>query len=190
MQRQSVVEGSVACVLLLLAARYLYLPALAGIHTQEVALRDLEVRRSDAQGLAEKLPGQAAALQQEQEQVERLKNRIESAESLAHVLEMLQRQAKNYDLELTAVQRPPSEEESASPATAFGSELAIREVPLTLQLVGRFRQLGEFLGKLLQVPFMVTVQELTVAKAETMRGRVRADVALSVYLPSKRTALE
>jgi Tfp pilus assembly protein PilO len=68
----------------------------------------------------------------------------------------------------------------------MGEGLTLREVPLTLQLTGRYRHIGEFLAGLAEEPFAVAVRSLTMARAETSRTQVRAELLLMVYLADKK----
>lgn len=179
--RQKLLLGiSAACVAMILLVRFLYVPIVAKIGEHRAGLTDLRVKSADARLLSERLPQEERALTQVREQYHALETRVGHGQSVARILETLSQQAKDHRLELALVQ--PREEDDEQRVTPLGPHLSLREVPLTLQLTGRYRQVGEFLGKLPDVPFIGSVQELKVTKPDATSAQLRADLVLAVYL--------
>ena len=180
--------GAAALVVLVWAVRYLYLPVVARIVEQRVALNDLTVKVADAKVLAEAMPGQEAALHEAQTRYRALESRVSEGQSVARILDGLGKWAKEHRLEVVAVQ-PRSAEPSEPPLlVTAGRELTLRAIPLTLRLKGRYRQLGEFLGKLSAAPFVGTVRKLTVHQPSSESAQLEADVVLAVYLKDRTPA--
>ena len=180
--------GAAALVVLVWAVRYLYLPVVARIVEQRVALNDLTVKVADAKVLAEAMPGQEAALHEAQTRYRALESRVSEGQSVARILDGLGKWAKEHRLEVVAVQ-PRSAEPSEPPLlVTAGRELRLRAISLTLRLKGRYRQLGEFLGKLSAPPFVGTVRKLTVHQPSSERAQLEADVVLAVYLKERTPA--
>ena len=139
---------------------------------------------ADAQVLIEQLPTQEKALQLTRERYGTLENRIGAGQSVARILEMLSQQAKERRLELVAVQ--PRAQKSEQHMLSLGPEMTLRETPLSIQLTGRYRSLGEFLGALTHASFVASVQKVTVTKSETTSEQLRAEVLLTMYLSEQR----
>ena len=183
MRQRWLLAGIIGVLLLGGLSRFVYLPLMAAIREQRVMLRDLRVKIADAQELAEGVPIQEAALQQAQERYRGLERRIDTGQSIARILETLRRQAKDHALELVAVQ--PRAGANGQPTITIQPDLILRETPLTLQLTGRYRQVGEFLGELLNAPFLASVRTLTVTKPDAQHPRLRADLVLALYLSER-----
>lgn len=179
---QQALGGITAALLIfLLLVRFIYLPVVARIGDRRTRLKDLQSKIADARGLTEQLPSQEAALQQVKTRYETLVNRIGKGQAVvARALETLSVRAKDHRLELVAVQ--PRESDGGQRTITLGQELTLREVSLTLQLTGRYRQVGEFLGGLADDPLLASVRTLGMAKAHTVGTTLRADVGLAVYL--------
>lgn len=173
--------GTAALVVLVLLVRYAYLPVVARIGEHRASLTDLRVKTADADLLASRLPNEERALTEAQTRYRALERRIGEGQSVARILETLGQQAKDRRLELVAVQ-PREEDQAASRTLTLGPALTLQEVPLRLQLTGRYRQIGEFLGRLPDVPFIGSVQELKVTKPDATSAQLRADLVLAVYL--------
>ena len=162
--------------------RYLYLPAIARIGEQRAELHALSVKVADAAVLAAALPEHQAALEQAEARYQALERRV-AGQSHARVLEELGRWAKSHQLEVIAVQ--PHPETGASDVLQAGPMLRMRELPLTLKLRGRYRQLGEFLAKLPEAPFVGTVRQLNVRQPGE-GAQLDIDMVLAVYLSDRK----
>ena len=186
--RQQVFLGLTGALLVvILSLRFIYLPVLARINERRALLTDLRVKIADAQVLAGQLPGQEQALQLAREHYgDALESWIGKEQSVARILERLSAQAKDHRLELVAIQ--PRAEDHEPRVVILGPEVTLREVPLTLQLTGRYRQLGEFLGDLPTAPFLASIRELKMTKPQADRAELRTDLVLAVYLSEGATS--
>jgi Tfp pilus assembly protein PilO len=183
MRQRLLVGVATACLLLIVLFRFVYRPMVGKMDEQRAMLQNLQVKIADAKGLAERLPIQEAALQQARERYHTLKSRFDNGQSVAHILETLKLQAQNHELTLVAVQ--PRADETEHRLFTLEPGTTLREMPLTLQLTGGYRQLGEFLGELLNPPLMAFVRNLTVTKPEAESPPLRADLVLAVYLAER-----
>ena len=172
--------GTAALVALVLLVRFVYLPVVARIGERRASLTDLRVKTADAHLLASRLSDEERALTEAQAQHRALERRVGEGQSMARILETLGQQAKDRRLELVAVQ--PKEGESEPLTLRLGSALTLHEVPLRLQLTGRYRQIGEFLGELIHTPFISSIKELKTRKPEADSATLQADLVLAVYL--------
>lgn len=179
--RQQLLLGGTAALVALVLMVFVYLPVVARIGERRVRLTDLRVKTADAHLLAARLPEEERALAETQARSRAFERRVVEGQSVARILETLGQQAKDRRLELIAVQ--PREEDQNEPRTlTLGPELTFQEVPLRLQLTGRYRQIGEFLGGLSHAPFMSSVRELRMRKPEVDSATLQADLLLVVYL--------
>jgi len=153
----------------------------ARIGERRASLADLRIKTADTHLLAARLPDQERSLADAQVQYRSLERRAGGSQSVARILETLGQQAKDHRLELVAVQ-PREEEESEPLILALGPEFTLQEIPLRLQLTGRYRQIGEFLGGLIHTPFISSVRELRMRKPEADSATLQADLVLAVYL--------
>ena len=177
--------GAVALATLVLAVRYLYLPVVGRIGEQRVQLNVLAVKVADAQVLAELLPKHEAALREADTRYRALESRVGDGQSIARILDGLGKWAKDHRLEVVAVQPRSAETPEPPLLVASGPQLRLRAVPLTLRLKGRYRQLGEFLGKLTDAPFVGTVRRLAIHQPSSDSAQLEADVVLAVYLKER-----
>ena len=162
-----------------LAARFLFMPVFARIGAQRATLRDLTVKAEDAAGLIAQQPAHERALAQAEQRGRGLDSRVRG-QSIARILDALGQQAREHHLELTVVQDAmPSE---AAHLVRFGPDLVLREVPLRLQLQGRYRQVGEFLGALREAPFLAIVKQADIARPAEGTGSLKTELALAVYI--------
>lgn len=179
--RQQWLAGmALACAGMLLLLRVVYLPLLAGIGDRYARLQELRVKIADVRVLKEQQPTQQKALDHIKARYQVLRQQVGEGQSIARILETLSRQAKHHRLELVAVQPPAEEEEPRR--VSVGSDLTLRELPLSVQLTGRYRQVGEFLGELSRAPFLSSVRQLRMTKPQADRATIQADLALVVYL--------
>ena len=172
-------------VLSVWAVRFLYLPVLARIAERRALLQDLSVKIEDARVLTEQLSQQQTALDQAKTQFQAMYGRVGNGQSVARILEDLSLQAKGDRLELTAVQ--PRTADDQNPPLVIGPELALREVPLTIQLKGRYQQMGEFLSRLSDGPFVASVRKLSMRKPQADSAQLEADLSLAAYLAERPT---
>jgi Tfp pilus assembly protein PilO len=174
---------TVSLVALVWAVRYLYLPVVSRIGAQRAQLQDLAVKVADAQVLAEALPKHEAALREAESRYRALESRVSEGQSVARILDGLGKWAKDHRLEVVSVQ--PRANDAEPFLVSAGPGLLLRAVPLSLRLKGRYRQLGEFLGKLPDAPFVGTVRKLTLRQPSRESAQVEADVVLAVYLKER-----
>ena len=185
--RHQVLLGATGALLLaVLCVRFVYLPVWARINERRARLQDLTVKVADAQVLIAQRPAQAATLDEARTRYRELEARFGEGPSVATILETLGAQAKEHKLELVAIQ--PRSETKGQRVVVFGPELKVREVPLTLQLTGRYQHVGEFLGALPRCPFFTLVRALTLAKPDTDVGQLTANLELAVYLVERGPA--
>ncbi|MBI3011055.1 MAG: type 4a pilus biogenesis protein PilO [Candidatus Omnitrophica bacterium] len=184
---QQVLLGLTAAGLgFVLSVRFIYLPVRARIGERRAMLTDLKVKIADAHAFAQRLPGEEHALLLARERYDVLEGRIGRGQSVARVLELLSAQAKDHRLELVAIH--PRMEEGEQDVMTLGPDLALREIPLRLQLTGPYRQLGAFVGELSSAPFLAAVQELQMTKPQADRAELKADLLLAVYLTERSPA--
>ena len=170
-------------VLAVWVIRFLYLPLLGGLADRRTRLRDLAVKIEDARILTVRLPQQQAALQQAMTAFRLANARVGEGQSVAHILEQLGLQAKSYQLELAAAQ--PRTADDQIPPITMGPEFALREVPLTLQLKGRYQPVGEFLGWIAAGPFVASVKKVSIRKLQADSTQLEADVVVAAYLAER-----
>lgn len=163
-----------------LLARVLYLPALAKIGMRWTALQGLKAKIAEARLLSQELPDQEAALAGVRARYAVLEQRMDADQSVARILDSLSQEAKAHRLDLVAVQ--PGEEEDKPRLVRLGPKLILREIPLNLELTGSYRHVGEFLGTLPAAPFLSSVRRLSVTKPQADSAKLKADLALAVYL--------
>ncbi len=169
-----------AAALLMLLVRWVYLPVVGCLRDRAAAIRELRVKLADAQDVLPRLPAQDAAFQETSARFGAFQARVGTDEALARILDALRREAEHWHLEFRANQL--STEDVAERAVRLGSTLVLRPVPVTLNLVGRYRSLGEFLGSLEHLPAMVTIETLSVSHKPELHPRLEATVQLAVYL--------
>lgn len=170
------------CVLLLLL-RFCYLPVIFRIGERRAALQELRVKMVDVQRVRVDLPKQEAALRRAEERYRTLEKRLGHGQSVARILEELNELAKHKRVQLVATQSSIDEREGR--LVTLGPDMILREVPLTVQLTGRYRQMAEFLGALDDAPFIASVQRLHMTKAQRDGYTLQADLALAVYLAER-----
>ncbi len=158
--------------------RFLYLPVIAGIGERRATLTELRVKLADAQTVAAQLPSQEQVLQETQERFRVLERRLGDGQTVSTILESLSALAKEHHIEVVAVQP----EETVAHEVPLSPTVTLREVPLTLQLTGRYRNVGEFLGMLPSAPFVASVRALKISKLPPAGATLRAELALAVYL--------
>ncbi len=164
----------------MLVVRFLYIPLWGQLTQRQAALKSLHVKVADAHLFMERLPLEEAGLKDVQTRRQALEHRIGHGQSLARILEQLGQQAKARHLELVSIQPRTGEREDHT--VTLGPELALREVPLTLQVTGRYRQIGEFLGELPKSSYVAAVKTLHMIRPIPESPKLKADIVLAVYL--------
>lgn len=153
-----------------------------GISARWAQLTQVNQQLAQAHTIIDSLPTHQAALADQQAHYEQLLDRVGLRQSLAQALQHLSRRAEGVNLPLTVVQ-PQAEEELSR--WSVGHELTVREIPLTLELTGRFRQVGAFLEALTDAPLLYSLRKLTMARSDAGASTITAHVALSVYLAQR-----
>lgn len=175
--------GTGGLLALLLLVRFLYLPVIARIGEQRAILTDLRVKTSDANVLIGQRPHHEATLHALRRRYRALvENRLGTDQSVARVLDALSQEAKGHRLELAATQATAAE--ATQHFMTLGQGMTLREVPLALQLSGRYRKVGEFLGGLREAPFIASVEQVTLTRPQADSSKLKTDVILAVYLPA------
>ena len=178
------IELGVLLVASFLCVRLFCLPLLGRLATVRMHLREVEAHLAEGTALIGQRATHETTLARAQQQYATATQRLGADTSLARVLETFKAQAQNHRLEFTATQ--PRAAEAAPRLVTMGEGLTLREVPLTLQLTGRYRHIGDFLAGLTEEPFAVAVRSLKMARPETSRTQVRAELLLMVYLTDKK----
>ena len=178
--------GTGLLVVAVLLARFVYLPVLGRVAERQGTLRDLRVKLADVHVATERLPQEERRLEEVREHYQLIERRIGQGQSMARILEALNVQAQEHRLQLAAVQ-PRAEETPAIPLR-LSPEITVEEIPLTLQLTGRYRHLAEFLGALQDAPFVSSVKQLAVTRLEAGSPKLRADVVLAVYVRERESS--
>lgn len=160
--------------------RFVYLPVIGQIRQHRVAVHDLTVKLADASGLADRLPEQEAALKRVSQQVDTINSRIGNSQALARVLDDLRAKTEDLHLELQATQ--PAQEPDVARGLSLGTDLELREVPLIVTLIGRSRNLGEFLGMFHDAPFLAEIRQLSVKTSPERHPQLEATVNMVIYL--------
>ncbi len=142
---------------------------------------------AQAQHLNEQLSVEQAKMTDATQRYQRVEQRIGGGQSMARILEALGGQAKAAHVELVAVQ-PRAADTQHPRLVHLAPSVTLREVPVTVQLSGRYRQLGEFLGALPDAPFISSTRSLTVTRASGDSPSLRAQLELVVYLPESAGA--
>ena len=168
-------------VLLLLLVRGCCLPVLGRIGERQVAANGLRVKIADAQGLLSKLPDEEAAYQQARQRFEAVQIHAGRDQSLARILDALRVRAGDLHLEFRATQAPPPGEE-ADRALHLGPHVVLHEAPVTLTLIGRYRDVGEFLDSLRDARFLTEVRALSMKPQSDRAAQLEATIKLTVYL--------
>lgn len=166
-----------------LVACFVAMPVLKRLARQWQTLRTLEAQLAEARRMDTALPGLQARVQDLQSRYHDVKERIGDGQSTARILEILSEQARAAGVELTAVQPRVGEDEQR--VLAVGANLSLREQPLRLQITGRYRQLGEFLGRLPEASFLGSVRNLHIVKPSPGSSRLEAELVLAVYVSER-----
>ena len=169
--------GAAALAVVIAAWKLAYAPLLAHLFDERATWRDLRAKRIAAEGLPSQAPEQDAALRQLQSRYRQLESQLSGGQSVPRILEELGARAREQSLELTVIQpRLPK-----SPKTvALSPGFTLRETPLSLQLSGRYRAIGEFLSALPDAPFLASISSLMLTRPEAT-APLRAELALTVY---------
>ena len=182
-QQRAWIELGLVLVASALALRFMCMPLLGRITTLRARLQEVGAQIADDTTLAGQAAAHEAVLAQAQREYQALAKRLGAEASLARVLETFKLQAQDHRIELMAAQ--PRAAEAKPRVVALGEDMTLREVPLTLQLTGRYRHIGEFLALLADEPFAVAVRSLKIAKTDGSRTQLRAELLLTVYLTDK-----
>lgn len=172
-RRAAVIAAAAALV-----AALAYPPLLRGLAHRQQRLAELTASIAEARQAADQQMDQLRQLERAAHQFALLMRRVGGGQSMARVLDALTQQAQTHQLQIVAVQ--PRAAGTADNRLRLG-RTTLRAVPLELQVSGRYRQIGEFLGGLAEAPFLAEVRELRVSSAEheqVLTGRVD----LVVYL--------
>ena len=178
-QQRRAVAGAAALGLALVIGGVI-LPARALVHSRRAAL--MEIRRGIADGEAAGRQAQVESQRQRalEAQYQALRQRAGEGRSVAHVLDLISAQAQAHHLEIVTSQPAPDAREAG--LVVIGPDLALKSLPFTLRLDGSYQALGEFLGELLDAPYLASVRRMTVTAPDNSRRAVHAVVELVVFV--------
>lgn len=151
-----------------------------GLAGQHGRLGALQAQIAEAQRATAEQPDRARGLEEAKQRLAPLIRRVGQGQSMARVLETLNARAQEHRLQIVAVQPRAA----AASARAAAGSLTLREAPLELQVSGRYRQIGEFLGSLADAPFLAAVRTVTLSSPQEsplLEGRI----SLVVYLEER-----
>ena len=155
-----------------------YPPLLRGLGQRHRRLAELTASITEARQAADQQLDRARQLERAQQQLAPWMHRIGGGQSMARVLDALNQQAQAHQLQVVAVQPRAA---GTSEGKVSAGRATLRAMPLELQVSGRYRQIGEFLGGLAEAPFLAEVRALRVSSSEhaqVLDGRID----LVVYL--------
>jgi Tfp pilus assembly protein PilO len=167
-------------VVMALLVWLLYLPLVSRIGAHREALKNLGEKIAEARRSAQLLESKEEAMRQARARYLALERRIGDGQSLARILESLHLLAAEDRLAVVAVQ--PKRVESEQRELTLGAGITLQEIPLTLELEGRYRQLVRFFEKLPQASLIASIHQLRVTGPKAGHAPLRAEVTLAVYL--------
>jgi len=178
--RHILVIGAVGLVFLLVASvRCVEVPLGHRIVREWSKLHAVRAQSITAQELERRFVEQQARLQKTQAALAAIKLHIGTVQGMAKALETLRQHAVSHHLDLTVTQQLAEEEAGA---LTLAPDVALHDVPLTLHLEGRYRDIGAFLGGLTSLPFVSTVREWQIQPSATHPARLEGTVHLVLYL--------
>jgi len=161
----------------IVGVKLLVLPSAVRLQARRAELQALDAQVLQAREMQTQQAPQRALWEQAKPRYDAAIDRVGGGQSIAKILDTLDAQAKERGLELVATQ-PKRQGDAAG--LAWGPGLSMRELPLSLQLHGHYKQLGEFLAWMPQAPFVSAVRKLTISKQTS--GGLLAELELAVYL--------
>ena len=157
MPRHVLVIGAAGVALLIGASvRFVEVPLSHRIGRAWSTLHEVRAQATAARELERRLAEQQARLQETQAALAAIKLHVGNVQGMAKALETLRQHAVSHHVELTVTQQPAEEETGA---LTLAPDLVLHDVPLTLHVEGRYRDIGAFLGALTSLPFVSTVRE-------------------------------
>ena len=163
--------------------RLVYLPLFGRLRTQQAILQEIRVKLADAKEAAARLTMQEQLQRQAAQRVEALQGWVMKEQALARILDYLRLQANELGLDLKTTQLPDrSVPEQGIVPQPLGSGVVVRQCPLTLSVVGRYRRLGELLEKLHDAPFLAEVDGMAVQPVQDRPPELEATIQLTIYL--------
>ena len=165
------------------AIRWLHWPLVMQCKERAPQARELHVKSADAKTLLPRLVEEEASAQQTRLQLDAALAYIGNDESVARILETLQHHAETLHVEFSAMKS--SETEEPGQALALGEHMTLRQVPITMTVVGPYRQVGAFLGTLDGAPFLAQVQRLSVKRQSDTSPSVEAEMTLALYYANR-----
>ena len=183
-QLKDIASLAAVAVGLLLAALLTIVPLGRHLARQWSVRSQLLARLGEAKALEARTAAARASLEATGARREALERRLGRGQSVAKVLEVLGQEAKSHKLELVATQ--PKQDADSPRRVRITSDLIAQAVPVTVQISGRYRQLGEFLGILREAPFLASIQQVSITEPNQETGRLRADLELTLYLTDAR----
>ena len=179
-REQALLVAAGAVVVVLAVIRFAYAPLLRHLSTQRATLQELRVKIADAGVVSQQRAAEEQALQESRRRSQTVETRLGARPSVARILEALSGQAKAQRCELVVVQPRAGGQETRS--ATLGPDIRLREVPLNLKLMGRYPQIGEFLGWLPNAPFLGAVRSIVVSQPDEANPQLQADVELAIYV--------
>jgi len=174
------VVGAVGLALLLGASvRFVEVPLGHRIARKWSRLHAVRAQSTAARELERRLAEQQARLQETQAALAAIKLHVGNVQGMAKALETLRQHAVRHHVDLTVTQQPAEQEAGV---LTLAPDLVLHDVPLTLHLEGRYRDIGAFLGALTSLPFVSTVREWQIQHSTTHPTRLEGTVHLALYL--------
>jgi Tfp pilus assembly protein PilO len=182
--REPVMAAGLA-VGVVVAMQLIVRPSWGYLQRQRQALREVRAQMDNADAMRSRGTdgAQSAALQGRYAE---LALRLDSSQSVARVLDVLNAQARERQLEFSAQQS--RSQTLAAHAAPWGAGPSVEEIPLALRLTGRYKSMGEFLGWLSEAPFVAAVRSVEMRKVEGAAAQLEAEVMLIVYVREKASS--
>jgi Tfp pilus assembly protein PilO len=167
--------SALAVCVLLAAARMVYVPLWGNAAQNRAAAFDLQVKLSDAQSVTPLILEQERRLELSRLRVQELQSELGSGQNLARTLEQLDDCAVKAGVLMSLSQ------DAALPAPV-DEVLSMQQVTVTVQVSGRYPQLGQFFNQLAQAPFVSRVRSLSVTRHEPSSSQLAATILLELLL--------
>lgn len=181
---QPVVGLAVALALSLIAVRWLLVPIVDRIGMQRAAMQELRRSIEEARMVSLELAARRDAFRRATDRVAEIEARIGKGQALARVLDTLRTEAGRCHVVMSATQLAEGQGQTLAPPIPLAPELRLQEVPVSVTLTGRYRQLGEFLAALTDAPFLSEVRSLSIKRKADRASQLEAQMKLIVYLAS------
>ena len=179
-QREKVIIGTVIIIVVAIGLyRLLFIPRIRKVGDIRKEIEILSIKAKDARGLEEKIPGLKEEVLPKQKEFSLFKEGLIEKIEISQAISKLSQAGERYELKFLSI-KPKDIREAEM--VCIGKDLSCCKLLITMDIEGRYNNLGKYLAELENLSLMARVEHLEIHGKSDVLPNIKAVLILALYI--------